>query len=82
MLYSGSFDTKIIVWDIGGGQGTYYELSGHRNKVRGLAFVEEADSLLSTGDDGMLVMWNMKAERQQASHAATLVGECARLWLY
>lgn len=29
-LFSGSFDQSIIVWDIGGQQGTAYELQGHR----------------------------------------------------
>lgn len=30
MLFSGSFDQNIIVWDIGGQQGTAYELQGHQ----------------------------------------------------
>lgn len=34
MLFSGSFDQTVIVWDIGGQQGTAYELQGHHNKVR------------------------------------------------
>lgn len=29
-LFSGSFDQAVIVWDIGGMQGTAYELQGHR----------------------------------------------------
>lgn len=29
-LYSGSFDQSVIVWDIGGQQGTAYELQGHQ----------------------------------------------------
>lgn len=33
MLFSGSFDHTIIVWDIGGQQGNAYELQGHHNKV-------------------------------------------------
>lgn len=33
MLFSGSFDQTVIVWDIGGQQGTAYELQGHQNKV-------------------------------------------------
>lgn len=33
MLFSGSFDQSVIVWDIGGQQGTAYELQGHQNKV-------------------------------------------------
>lgn len=30
LLFSGSFDQSIIVWDIGGQQGTAYELQGHQ----------------------------------------------------
>lgn len=30
LLFSGSFDQTIIVWDIGGQKGTAYELQGHR----------------------------------------------------
>lgn len=33
MLFSGSFDHTVIVWDIGGQQGQAYELQGHHNKV-------------------------------------------------
>lgn len=33
MLFSGSFDQIVIVWDIGGQQGNAYELQGHQNKV-------------------------------------------------
>ena len=30
ILFSGSFDQSIIVWDIGSRQGTAYELQGHQ----------------------------------------------------
>jgi WD40 repeat protein len=30
LLFSGSFDQSIIVWDIGGKKGTAFELQGHR----------------------------------------------------
>jgi len=32
-LFSGSYDQNVIVWDIGGRQGTAYELQGHAAKV-------------------------------------------------
>ena len=32
-LFSGSFDSAVFIWDIGGRKGTVYELHGHRNKV-------------------------------------------------
>jgi WD repeat and FYVE domain-containing protein 2 len=30
LLFSGSFDQTVIVWDIGGKRGTVYELQGHK----------------------------------------------------
>lgn len=30
LLFSGSFDNSIIVWDVGGRKGTVYELHGHK----------------------------------------------------
>ena len=30
LLFSASFDQSIIVWDIGGRQGTAFELQGHQ----------------------------------------------------
>lgn len=29
LLFSGSFDQSVIVWDVGGRRGTVYELQGH-----------------------------------------------------
>lgn len=30
LLFSGSFDNSVIVWDVGGRRGTVYELQGHK----------------------------------------------------
>lgn len=30
ILFSGGFDSTIVVWDIGSQKGTSYELNGHR----------------------------------------------------
>ena len=30
LLFSGSFDKSIVVWDIGGQKGTAFELQGHQ----------------------------------------------------
>ena len=30
-LYSGSFDKSVIIWDIGGQQGSALELNGHKS---------------------------------------------------
>jgi len=31
-LFSGSHDNIVMVWDVGGGKGTAYELTGHTSK--------------------------------------------------
>jgi len=50
-LYSGSFDSSVFVWDIGGRRGTVYELHGHRSKVTSLAYSSDHTRLLSCGED-------------------------------
>ncbi|XP_065178535.1 WD repeat and FYVE domain-containing protein 2-like [Sycon ciliatum] len=65
LLFSGSFDESIIVWDIGSQKGTALELHGHVEKVRGLDFVPHAKKLFSSGDDAMLIVWDMTADRKE-----------------
>lgn len=62
-LYSGSFDSSIFVWDIGGRKGTVYELHGHRNKVTAVCLSPSHGRLLSAGEDSRLVVWDMLATR-------------------
>lgn len=64
-LYSGSFDQSIIIWDIGGGQGSAFELQGHRDKVLSVIYAGFTKQLLSCGDDNMLVIWNMDVKRME-----------------
>ncbi|XP_037559536.1 WD repeat and FYVE domain-containing protein 2-like [Dermacentor silvarum] len=63
LLFSGGFDQTIIVWDIGGKQGTAYELQGHHNKVTALCYHSPGKTLISAGEDSMLVFWNMTTKR-------------------
>ncbi|GFR11393.1 WD repeat and FYVE domain-containing protein 2 [Trichonephila clavata] len=63
LLFSGSFDQSIIVWDIGGQQGTAYELQGHHNKVSSLCFANASKQLISGSEDSTIVFWNMKVRR-------------------
>ena len=65
LLFSGSFDQSIIVWDIGGQQGTAFELQGHHDKVQTMIYCAVSKQLLSSGDDCMLVLWNMDIKRQE-----------------
>ncbi|KAH3807456.1 hypothetical protein DPMN_135796 [Dreissena polymorpha] len=63
LLFSGSFDNSVIVWDIGGKQGTALELQGHKEHVQALAYSPASKQLLSTGEDKVLGIWDMEANR-------------------
>nr|NP_001071921.1 zinc finger protein [Ciona intestinalis]BAE93316.1 zinc finger protein [Ciona intestinalis] len=65
ILYSGSSDKSIIMWDIGSNKGTAIELQGHTSKVTSLLYASHTQQLLSTGLDGMLVVWNMEIKRNE-----------------
>lgn len=66
LLFSGSFDKSVIVWDIGGRRGTAYELQGHTNKVSALAFANNKQQLVTSGEDSVIVFWEMNAMRKAA----------------
>ena len=62
-LASASFDRSVIVWDIGGGKGTAYELQGHHDKVQALVFAPRARQFISAGDDQVVVFWRMAVSK-------------------
>ncbi|XP_023221824.1 WD repeat and FYVE domain-containing protein 2-like [Centruroides sculpturatus] len=65
LLFSGSFDQSIIVWDIGGQAGTAYELQGHHNKVTAVCYAAASRQLISGSEDSTIVFWNMRAKRHE-----------------
>ncbi len=65
LLFSGSFDQSIIVWDIGGQKGTAFELQGHMGKVEAVSYSSRSKQLFSAGDDNNIVVWNMAGKRQE-----------------
>ncbi|XP_031218529.1 WD repeat and FYVE domain-containing protein 2 isoform X2 [Mastomys coucha] len=65
MLFSGSSDHSVIMWDIGGRKGTAIELQGHNDKVQALSYAQHTRQLISCGGDGGIVVWNMDVERQE-----------------
>lgn len=64
MLFSGSFDKKIVMWDIGGGKGEHFDLCAHKGKVKGIVYVAETNQLITAGDDQSLIVWDMSIKRQ------------------
>uniref|UniRef100_A0AAR2KZN8 FYVE-type domain-containing protein n=1 Tax=Pygocentrus nattereri TaxID=42514 RepID=A0AAR2KZN8_PYGNA len=65
VLFSGSSDHSIIMWDIGGRKGTAIEMQGHNEKVQGLCYAPHTRQLISCGSDGGIVVWNMDVTRQE-----------------
>uniref|UniRef100_A0A674MC03 WD repeat and FYVE domain containing 2 n=1 Tax=Takifugu rubripes TaxID=31033 RepID=A0A674MC03_TAKRU len=65
VLFSGSSDHSIIMWDIGGRKGTAIELQGHNDKVQGLCYASHTRQLISCSCDGGIVIWNMDVTRQE-----------------
>ncbi|RXM31945.1 WD repeat and FYVE domain-containing protein 2 [Acipenser ruthenus] len=65
VLFSGSSDHSIIMWDIGGRKGTAIELQGHNEKVQGLCYAHHTRQLISCSSDGGIVIWNMDVKRQE-----------------
>ncbi|XP_058132754.1 WD repeat and FYVE domain-containing protein 2 isoform X2 [Dasypus novemcinctus] len=66
VLFSGSSDHSVIMWDIGGRKGTAIELQGHNDKVQALSYAQHTRQLISCGGDGGIVVWNMDVDRQEA----------------
>lgn len=65
LLFSGSFDQSVIVWDVGGRRGTVYELQGHSNKIAALAYANCTQQLITAGEDSVIVFWEMNAMRKE-----------------
>eukprot|EP00042_Codosiga_hollandica_P020189 m.64672 g.64672 ORF g.64672 m.64672 type:complete len:459 (-) comp49730_c0_seq1:112-1488(-) len=62
-LMSASSDKVVIVWDIAGRKGDYFELCGHSDKVTGLYFDEGSRQLLSAARDGAVIVWDLATAR-------------------
>ncbi|XP_062521405.1 WD repeat and FYVE domain-containing protein 2-like [Corticium candelabrum] len=65
LLFSGSYDQTVIVWDIGSQKGTAFELNGHMAPVCGLSYSQHTRKLLSSGHDQKLVVWDMDILRTE-----------------
>ncbi|XP_024141878.1 WD repeat and FYVE domain-containing protein 2 isoform X1 [Oryzias melastigma] len=65
MLFSGSTDQSIIMWDIGGRTGTAIELQGHKDKIQGLCYASLTHHLISCSSDGRIVIWDMNVTREE-----------------
>lgn len=53
-------------------QGISYELNKHAGGVAGVGYLEEGQELLSLGQDGLLVAWDMTVKRKQVCECEVL----------
>ena len=63
LLFSGSFDSTAMIWDIGGKKGVTYDLSAHTKKIKTLVHVENGHKLITSGDDRRIICWDLDVER-------------------
>uniref|UniRef100_A0A914VE22 FYVE-type domain-containing protein n=1 Tax=Plectus sambesii TaxID=2011161 RepID=A0A914VE22_9BILA len=63
LLFSGSNDNLVIMWDIGGRRGQAFELNGHKTKLSCLAYILGKKRLFSADESGSLMCWDMAAHR-------------------
>ena len=64
-LFSGSFDSSIVVWDVGTNQGLAVELNGHLDRLVGLAYDSSRKLLITCSADGHIGVWPMNVKRSE-----------------
>jgi WD40 repeat protein len=64
-LFSGSFDTSVVVWDIGAHQGVALELNGHSERIIGITYDKTRKILLTCSSDGRIGVWPMNVKRSE-----------------
>jgi len=64
-LFSGSFDTSVVVWDVGAHQGVALELNGHSDRIVGIAFDKIRKILITCSADGHIGIWPMNVRRNE-----------------
>lgn len=63
-LATGSFDHKILLWEVRGACENYNVLEGHRNAVLDLAWAARGERLLSCAADKTVALWDALAGRK------------------
>lgn len=66
LLFSGSFDNTIRVWEINGAESEAYKCLAHIKKVIFLKRLPQCGHLLSLSEDGRIVLWDMTIKRNKS----------------
>jgi len=64
-LFSGSYDTSVIVWDVGNNQGLAVELNGHSDRLVGISYDTLRKLLITCSADGHIGVWPMNVKRKE-----------------
>ncbi|UJR28285.1 hypothetical protein I4U23_009533 [Adineta vaga] len=64
-LFSGSFDTSVVVWDVGAHQGLAVELNGHSDRLVGISYDNLRKLLITCSADGHIGVWPMNVKRNE-----------------
>lgn len=64
-LFSASFDTSVVMWDVGAHQGLALELNGHLDRVVGVSYNKLRKQLLTCSADGHVGVWPLTAKRNE-----------------
>ena len=66
-LFSGSFDTSVVLWDIGAHKGRALELNGHTDRLVGMHYDRARQLLMTCSADGRIGIWPMDIKREETS---------------
>src|SRR5262249_48088767 len=67
MLASGSWDTRVILWDVERNARLGDPLVGHLATVNSVAFSPDGHSLVSGAQDGELILWSVNVDDWKSS---------------
>mmetsp|Transcript_5149 Transcript_5149/g.20546 ORF Transcript_5149/g.20546 Transcript_5149/m.20546 type:complete len:388 (-) Transcript_5149:97-1260(-) len=79
LLASGSFDQRILLWEVGGECPNYNVLFGHKNAVIDLHWSKDSSRLVSCSADTTLAFWDTNAGKKikTLKHHTNIINACA-----
>jgi len=65
LLAAGSTEGQILIWDMSKAEDAPMVLVGHSSSVSSICFSEDSKTLVSTGSDGTIKLWNLTSENTE-----------------